>query len=133
MALSVSGLLGSSGLELGILLSDGGLNLLLLILLEPVHFLLAGLLEEDVLLSRLIDVLQEVDSGLLFSLPLGLSHFILSFGFLLHELVNQFFIRSFISLRLLVVLLKLNDFLAALGSLSFLNVLQGLLFRKGSF
>jgi hypothetical protein len=51
----------------------------------------------------------------------------------LHELVNQFFIRSFISLRLLVVLLKLNDFLAALGSLSFLNVLQGLLFRKGSF
>ena len=88
MALSVSGLLGSSGLELGILLCDGSLNLLLLILLEPVHFLLAGLLEEDVLLSRLIDVLQEVDSGLIFSLPLGLSHFVLSLGFLLHELVN---------------------------------------------
>ena len=133
MALSVSGLLGSSGLEFGILLCDGSLNLLLLILLEPVHFLLAGLLEEDVLLSRLIDVLQEVDSGLLFSLPLGLSHFVLSLGFLLHELVNQLLVGSFVSLRLLVVLLKLNNFLAALGSLGFLNVLQGLLFCKGSF
>lgn len=132
MALSVSGLLGGSGLELGILLGDSSLNLLLLILLEPVHFLLTGLLEEDVLLSRLIDVLQEVDSGLLFSLPLGLSHFVLSLSFLLHELVNKLFVGCFIGFRLLVVLLKLDDFLAALSSLSFLNVLQGLLFCKGS-
>tara|TARA_B110000503_G_C7081519_1_gene385373 strand:+ start:145 stop:408 length:264 start_codon:yes stop_codon:yes gene_type:complete len=80
----------------------------------------------------LIDVLQEVDSGLILSLPLGLSHFELSLGFLLHELVNQLFIGSFISLRLLVVLLKLNNFLAALCSFSFLNVLQGLLLCKGS-
>ena len=132
MSFSVCCLLGGSGLELGILLGDGSHNLILLVRLEPVHFLLASLLEEDVFLSRLIHVLQEVDSCLFFSLPLGLSHFVLSFGLLLDELIDQLFIGSFIGLRLLVVLLKLNDFLAALGSLCFLNVLEGLLSGEGS-
>lgn len=132
MSLSVCCLLGRSGLELGILLGDGSDDLLLLIRLEPVHFLLASLLEEDVLLSRLVHILQEVDSCLFFSLPLSFSHFVLSFGFLLDELIDELFIRCFIGLRLLVVLLKLNDFLAALGSLCFLDVLEGLLSGEGS-
>ena len=126
MALSVSGLLGSSGLELGILLSDGGLNLLLLILLEPVHFLLAGLLEEDVLLSRLIDVLQEVDSGLLFSLPLGLSHFVLSFGLLLDELINKLLVGFLVGSSLLIVLLELDDLLSSLLLFGILDGGEGL-------
>jgi hypothetical protein len=45
MTLSVYCLLGGSGLEFGILLGNGGHDLVLLIGLEPVHFLLAGLLE----------------------------------------------------------------------------------------
>jgi hypothetical protein len=51
----------------------------------------------------------------------------------LDEFIHKFLICSFISLRLFVVFLKLNNFLAALGSLGFLNLLEGLLSSKGSF
>jgi hypothetical protein len=128
--LSRGGLLRCSGFELGILLGDGGLDLLLLVVLEPFHFLLAGLLEQDVLLPGLINVLQEVDPGLLFSLPLGLSHFVLSLGLLLHEFIDQLLVGSFVGLRLLVILLELNDFPAAFSSLSLLNILEGLFSSK---
>ena len=64
---------------------------------------------------------------MLFSLPLGLSHFVLSLSLLLHELIHKLLVRGFVCLSLLVVLLKLNNFLAALSSLCFLDVLQSLL------
>ena len=112
-------------------MSNGCHDLLLLVVPEPIHFLCTGLLEQDVFLSGLINVLQEVDPGLVLSLPLDLSHFVLSFGLLLNEFVDQFLIRSFIGLRLLVVLLELDDFLAALSSLGLLDVLEGLLSGEG--
>ena len=92
MALSVGGLFRCSSLELCVLLGNGRHDLLLLVVPEPIHFLLTGLLEQDVFLSGLINVLQEVDPGLILSLPLGLSHFVLSLGLLLDEFVDQLLI-----------------------------------------
>jgi len=92
MALSVGGFLRGSSLELCILLSNGRHDLPLLVVLEPIHFLLTGLLEQDVFLSGLINVLKEVDPGLILSLPLGLSHFVLPLGLLLDELIDQLLI-----------------------------------------
>ena len=94
--LSICLFLCSSSLELSVLLSNGSFNLILLILFEPFHFFLLLLLQKDVLFSRLINVFQQVNPGLLFSLPLGLSHLVLSLCLLLDELINQFFICFFI-------------------------------------
>lgn len=94
--LSICLFLRSSSLELSVLLSNGSFNLILLILFEPFHFFLLLLLQKDVLFSRLINVFQQVNPGLLFSLPLGLSHFVLSLCLLLDELINEFFICFFI-------------------------------------
>ena len=94
--LSICLFLCSSSLELSVLLSNGSFNLILLILFEPFHFFLLLLLQKDVLFSRLINVFQQVNPGLLFSLPLGFSHLVLSLCLLLDELINQFFICFFI-------------------------------------
>jgi hypothetical protein len=57
------------------------------------------------LFSGLVDVLEQVDSGLLFSLPLSLPHFVLSLCLLLNEFVNELLISSLVTLSFLVVLL----------------------------
>ena len=96
--LSSSGLLGSSSLVLSRLLGDGSFNLSLLVLLEPLSFSLLVLLQEDVLLSRSIDILQKVDFGLLFSLPNSILHLILPLSLLLDELINKLLILSLVIL-----------------------------------
>ena len=63
---------------------------------------------------------------------MGLSHFVLSLGLLLNELIYKLLVRGFICLSLLVVLLKLDDFPAALSSLGILNVLKSLLPSESS-
>ena len=98
MVLPSSGLLGSSSLILSLLLLNGSFDLSLFILLEPLSLSLFFLFKEDVLLSGGVDVLQEVDLGLLFSLPLCVSHLSLSLGFDLYKLINQFFVLGFVVL-----------------------------------
>ena len=132
MILSLSSLSRSSRLEFGILLGNGDFDHLSLVLLEPLELLLLSLLEEDILLSGVIDVLEQIDSSLLLSLPLGFLHFVLSFSLLLHELIDKFLISLLVSLSLLVILLELNDFLPSLNSLLFFNLLKGSFPGKGS-
>lgn len=81
-------LLGRPRLELSVLLRNGRLHLLPLVVLEPVAFALHLLLEKDVLFTRLVDVLEQVDSGLVLSLPLRIPHFVLSIGFFGNFLVH---------------------------------------------
>lgn len=105
VTLSCSCFLGGSSLELSILLGNRGFDFCFFFVSEPVHFLLLCLLEKDVLFSGLVDVLEQVDSGLLFSLPLSLPHFVLSLCLLLNEFVNELLISSLVTLSFLVVLL----------------------------
>lgn len=120
MVLADSSFLCGSGVELGVLLGDGGLNQSSLLVLQPLLLFLQGLLQKNVLLSGVVHVLQQVDSGLLLAVPLSLSHFVLSLGLGLDEGIHLFFVGMFVLLSLLVVLLELNDFLSSLEPLSLL-------------
>lgn len=131
VALACSCFLGGSGLEFGILLGDRGFNFSLFFRPEPLELLLLGLLEQDVLFSGLVDILEQVDSGLLLSLPLGLPHFVLSLGLLLHELIDELLVGILVTLSLLVVLLQLDDFLSPLQLLGLLNLSKRFLTSDG--
>lgn len=102
---SCSCFLSGSSLKFSILLGDRGFNFRFFFSSEPLHFLLFGLLEKDILLSGLVDIFEQVDSSLLLSLPLSFSHFVLSFGLLLNKFVNKLLISVFVALSFLVVLL----------------------------
>ena len=124
MVLSVCSFLGCSSFELSILLSDSSFNLMLFVIFKPFHFFYSCLLKKDIFFSGLIDILEEINSSLFFSLSLSFSHFVLSLGFLLNKFINKLFISLFIICGLFIVLLKLNNFLSSLGSLSFFNILE---------
>lgn len=130
MVLASLSLLGGSRLVLSILLSNCRLDLVLLVLLEPLGLLLSRLLQQNILLARLIHILEQVDLGLLLSLPLSLAHLILSLSLLLHASINGSLVGSLVTLRLLVVLLQLNDLLSLLLSFHFLEFLQCPLARQ---
>lgn len=125
MVLPLGRLLGSAHREFFVLLGDVGLNLLFLIFLEPLSLLLLLLLEQNVLLSRIINILEKVDLSLLLTLPLGLPHFELPFGLLLYILVDHLFVGGFIGLSSLVVALKLNHLFSALRFFSLFRLLHG--------
>jgi len=118
--------LGGSSIELGVLLSDGALDLSSLLVLQPLLFSLLGLLEKNVLFSGMVHVLEQVDSGLLLAIPLSLSHFVLSLGLGLDKGVYFFFVGVLVLLSLLVVLLELNDLLSSLESLRLLQLGESL-------
>jgi hypothetical protein len=132
MTLSIGGFFSRSSIKLSVLLSNGSFNLMLLISYKPLFLLFILLFQEDIFFTRLIHIFKEVDSGLLFSRPLGFSHFILSFSFLLNEFVNKFFVSSLIILSLFIVLLKLDNFLSSLGSLCLFDIFKSLFSCKPS-
>ena len=129
--LSRTGLLGSSSLELSILLSDSGFDLVLLVVLQPVMLSLVLLLEENILLTRLVHILQQVDSGLFFALPLGLPHLVLSFSFLLHELVHKLLVSGLVGGLGFVVILELSHLISSLGLLGLFDLGESLFTGEG--
>ena len=68
---------------------DLGINLVLVVLLEPLGLLLQGLLKKYVLLTVLVDVLEEVDTSLILTTPLLFTSVPLVLVLLLSQLVNH--------------------------------------------
>jgi len=133
VVLPVGSLLRLSGLELSVLLSDGCGEHLAFLLLDPLDLLGFGLLVEDVLLTGVVHTLEQIDSSLVLSDPLSLSHFVLSLGLLLHEFLDFFLPETFVSLELLVVSLKLDDFPSALLALLLFDISKGLFLGESGF
>jgi len=132
------GLLVKSSLDL-VLLSGSvltlklSINLELVLLLEPLGLLLQSLLEEDVLLTVLVDILEQVDAGLILTAPLLLTSVPLSLVLLLSQLLNVALILSLVRLLLLVMRLKSLGLSATLISLLLLDLLDGTLAGNGLF
>ena len=68
---------------------DLGIDLVLVVLLEPLSLLLEGLLKKYVLLTVLVDVLEEVDTSLILTTPLLFTSVPLVLVLLLSQLVNH--------------------------------------------
>jgi len=76
------------------------------------------------MLARVIYILKKVDTGLLFSLPLGISHLVLSLSLLLHKFIYKSLVGGLIALGLLIVLLKYNNFISPLSFFGLLKLLH---------
>ena len=106
---------------------DISINRSLVVVLEPLSLVLESLLEEDVLLAILVHILQEVDTGLVFTTPLLLTSIPLFLVFLLNKSFNLALVRSLVRSSILVMLLELLDFPTASQSLCILIILDSLL------
>lgn len=106
---------------------DISIDLGLVMVLEPCSLILESLLEEDVLLAILVHILQEVDTGLVFTTPLLLTSIPLFLVFLLNKSFNLALIRSLVRSSILVMLLELLDFPTASQSLCIFVILHSLL------
>ena len=89
------------------------------------------LLKQNIMLTVLIHVLQEVHSGLIFTSPLRLSSIPLLFVLKLGELVNMTLVGVFVALLLVVVLLQFLDLMTASKSLCLFEFLNGTLLCQG--
>ena len=83
-------------------------HVLALVLLHPLLFVLLLLLEFDVLFSVLVDILKQVDAGLVLAVPLFLTLLPLLGVFLRHQLVNHSLVGLFVGLLLRGVLLQFD-------------------------
>ena len=91
-----------------ILALDFSLHILALVLFHPFLLFLLLLFEFNVLLSVLVNILKQVDAGLILAVPLSLTLLPL-FGILFrHKLVNHALIGLLVSLLLRGILLELN-------------------------
>ena len=111
--------------------SHFGLILLELVVLQPLGFFLLFLLEQDGLLTILVYILHEIDSGLILSSPLGLSCFPLLNVLVLNELIDHLFIFGFLISDIAVMLLKLDNLIPTSLFFSGLQVLHLLLSGEG--
>lgn len=83
-------------------------HILALILFHPLLLFLLLLLEFDMLFSVLVNILKQVDAGLVLTVPLPFALLPLLGVFLRHKLVYHPFVGLFVSLLLRGILLKLN-------------------------
>ena len=109
---------------------DIGIDILLVVLLKPGSFVLESRLEENVLLTVLVYVLEQVDASLVLTAPLLLTSIPLLLVFNLGKLFNHLLIRCLVGLSILVVLLELLNFPTASQSLFRLNLFDGSLATK---
>ncbi|MCP4556334.1 MAG: hypothetical protein GY836_13010 [Herbaspirillum sp.] len=86
------------------------INLLLIVLPEPFCLFLHCLLKQNILLTILVNVLEQVDSSLVFTTPLLFTVVPLLFVLFLSQLVNASLISCLIALDVIVMSLELLDF-----------------------
>jgi hypothetical protein len=98
---------------------------------EPVSFFLQSLLEKNVLLTVLIHVLEEVDTGLVFTSPLLFTSVPLLLVFLLSKFINSAFVGGSIACRVLIMGLEFLDLATSFQTLILLVLLDSLLTSKG--
>ena len=97
----------------------------LIVAFLPQGFLLELLLQQNVGLSVLIDILHEVDAGLVLTAPLLLARIPLFLVLLHGELVDVPLVGLFVALDLLVVFLEFLDFASARHSLFIFELRNG--------
>lgn len=110
VSLLVDGFLKSTLFMHAVLTVNLGVNLVLIVLSKPFLLFFHGLLEKDILLAILVNVLKQVDSGLVFTSPLLLTVVPLLFVLFLSQLINASFISCLVVLNIIVMLLELLDF-----------------------
>ena len=114
-----------------VLLVNLSIDSLLLMVTEPVSFFLQSLLEKNVLLTVLIHVLEEVDTGLVFTSPLLFTSVPLLLVFLLSKFINSAFVGGSIACRVLIMGLEFLDLATSFQTLILLVLLDSLLTTKG--
>ena len=114
-----------------VLLVNLSINALLFMVAEPVGFFLQSLLEKNVLLTVLIHVLEEVDTGLVFTSPLLFTSVPLLLVFLLSKFINSAFVGGSIACRVLIMGLEFLDLTTSFQTLILLVLLDSLLTTKG--
>ena len=97
----------------------------LIMISKPFSFLLHRLLQQNVLFTVLIDVLQEVDTGLVLAAPLLLTSVPLLLVLLLSEVVNHALIGLLVTLLVLIVGLEFLDLPTPRHALIILVLLDG--------
>ena len=122
MGFSGKSLFSSSCFIFSILLSNSCFHLLSLVVFKPIILSFFLLLQQDIFFSRLINVFEQIYSCLVFSLPLSISHFELSFSLLSNLFINCPFKSCFIVRRLLIICLKLNNFFSSLNLSSLFKI-----------
>jgi len=93
-------------------------------LLEPLGFLLHRLLEQDILFTVLIDVLEQIDASLVLTAPLLLTCIPLLLILHLGQFLDHLFVRCLVILSILIVSLELLNFLTTSHTLFCLNLLD---------
>ena len=103
------------------------IDLGLVVIPEPFSLFLESLLKKDVLFAILVHILQEVDTGLVFTAPLLLTIIPLFLVFLLSKIFNHFLMSGLVRRSILVMPLELLDLPATSQSLSFFVITNSLL------
>lgn len=103
---------------------------LLVVVLKPMSLALHRLLQQDVLLTVLVDVLEEVDTGLVLTAPLLLASVPLLLVFDLSQLIDHLLVLSLARFGVLVMSLELLDLPTASHALILLHLLDCLLMVK---
>jgi hypothetical protein len=115
-----------------VLALDFLLHVLPFVLLHPLDLLLLLLLELDVLLPVRVHVLQQINAGLVLTVPLLLALLPLLCVFLSNELVDHAFVNHFVLGLLGCELLQLDCLGSVTHSFLVLQLLKCLLAFKGS-
>ena len=108
------------------------INLLLIVLPKPLCLFLHCLLEQNILLTILVNVLEQVDSSLVFTTPLLFTVVPLLLVFFLGQLVDASLISCLIALDVIVMSLKFLDFSSAGKSLFSFDLLNSCFFLQSS-
>ena len=133
VSLLVEGLLESALFVRLVLTFDVSIDLPFVVLLEPIGLFLHSLLQQDVLFTVLVHVLEQVDTGLVLTTPLLLTSVPLLFVFNLSELVDHLLVRLLVRLRVLVMSLEFLDLSATSQAFFKLNLLDSTFTLQCSF
>ena len=130
MSLLVNSLLESVFLMHTVLTVNLSIDLLLIVLPEPLCLFLHCLLKQNILLTILVNVLEQVNSSLILTTPLLFTVVPLLLVLFLGQLVDATLISCLIALDVIVMGLEFLDFSSAGQSLFSFNLLNSLFFRQ---
>lgn len=132
VGLLVHGDHGSCGHEGLVLTGDFSLNVGLVVSLQPVGLIFHLLLEFDVSFTVLVDILEEVNTSLVFTSPLNLTSVPLFLVFVSNKAFNHLLVFLFVVLSCLIERLESHDLFTSGESFLLFEVLDGFLSFEGS-
>lgn len=130
VSLLVNSLLESVFLMHTVLTVNLSINLLLIVVPKPLCLFLHCLLEQNILLTILVNVFEQVDSSLILTTPLLFTVVPLLLVLFLGQLVDASLISCLIALDVIVMSLEFLNFSSAGQSLFSFNLLNSLFFLQ---